>query len=422
MSTSQVDWRTRTFSSKVELNMLRNGLSLPAEKNTAVNRIHTRIPTLLKDPLLSLYVDSRYRLGDLVLDERVTLEELTGVIGAGRTGSGVFDTTGQILRLDHKLSLNSVGALFIKHREPSPPSSPIDRVATRAYTGILIDARGVLPVHGEYTGGRASPCIFPRIWDDTMELFYERSMMNPQKALASGVVRYSYSDDEDEYIDRIGQDPLRVTARELYGKNRTDPVIARADALKVLSSPENRALLEAGRIVILLDKDEIAHGVSFPEKEDGYYERFGKLKEYIVDQKIPDLTARDGPRGVEVLIQNLNFLADTANLLPQENVRLTLIAEMVRQFIADRDYTVRVEGHSAQVGRPEGEMELSVERARAIADALAERGIPREVFVLQGYGSTLPVAENTTEEGRAKNRRVEIIVMPRTTYIQRMWE
>jgi outer membrane protein OmpA-like peptidoglycan-associated protein len=421
-STSYVDWTNKIFSSSINLDMLKSGISFPAGKSTALNRIRTHIPTLVKDPLLSINIDSQSRLGDLVLDEKVTLEELTRLIDSGRRSAGVFDTTGSTLHVDHRMSMNTVGALFIKHRIPYTPAAPVEYISTRPYTGILIDARGTLPVQGEFVSAKASPCIFPRVWDETMELIYERNMMTPQSALTSGIVQYAYTDDDAQFGGRIGKDPLRITARRIYGKNRTDPVISRNDALRILTIPENRALLESGRVVILLDRDELVHAVAAPDKQADYYVLYDKIKEYIVDKNVPGLVPDETHPGIQITVQNLNFLADTAALLPDERGRLDIIADMLRSYIADQEFSVLIEGHTASVGRPEGEMQLSIERAQRIINELAARGIPRDIFTYRGYGGLAPLAENTTEEGRARNRRVEILIMPRTTYIQRAWE
>jgi outer membrane protein OmpA-like peptidoglycan-associated protein len=421
VSTSYVDWSARVFSSNIDLDMYKSGITLPAGKTTALNKIRTKIPTLVKDPLLSINVDSDYRLGDFVLDEKLTLEELSTLIDAGKRSAGVFDRTGTMLRVDFMMSLTSIAALFVKHRVTYSPSPPVEYVSTRPYTGILIDARGALPVQGEYVSGKASPCLFPKIWDETMDLVYERNMMTPQRALAQGIVHYSYSENEAEYIDRLGVDPLRISARRIYGKNRTDPVISRADALKILALAENRALLQSGKIVILLDKDEIAHAVAVADKGGDYYARYDKLEKYAVDT-VPDVVTRDTVRGPQITMQNLNFVPNTARLLPGEESRLDRIADMLRMFIGDQEFAVLVEGHTARIGRVEGELELSIARAVAIVDALAARGIPRQTFTYRGFGGTIPVADNSTEEGRAKNRRVEILIMPRTTYIQRAWD
>ncbi len=73
-----------------------------------------------------------------------------------------------------------------------------------------------------------------------------------------------------------------------------------------------------------------------------------------------------------------------------------------------------IEGHTDNVptGRSNrSNLDLSVRRAKAIADLLVDRGIPRERITVVGYGDTRPIDTNSTEEGRAKNRRVEVKLM-----------
>lgn len=112
--------------------------------------------------------------------------------------------------------------------------------------------------------------------------------------------------------------------------------------------------------------------------------------------------------GIRLTMQNLNFKPDSAELLPGENERLDQIAQVLKEV---PDQMFLVEGHSASVGYEKGEMKLSVERANSVANALIQRGIPREKFICKGSGGTKPIADNSTPEGKAKNRRVEITIL-----------
>lgn len=112
--------------------------------------------------------------------------------------------------------------------------------------------------------------------------------------------------------------------------------------------------------------------------------------------------------GIRLTMQNLNFKPDSAELLPGENERLDQIAQVLKEV---PDQMFLVEGHSASVGYEKGEMKLSVERANSVANALIQRGIPREKFICKGSGGTKPIADNSTQEGKAKNRRVEITIL-----------
>ena len=64
-------------------------------------------------------------------------------------------------------------------------------------------------------------------------------------------------------------------------------------------------------------------------------------------------------------------------------------------------------------------MTLSIQRAQEIIKELVSNGIDKNLFTYRGFGGTKPVADNSTPQGRALNRRVEIIIMPKGSYILR---
>ena len=74
--------------------------------------------------------------------------------------------------------------------------------------------------------------------------------------------------------------------------------------------------------------------------------------------------------------------------------------------------TILVEGHTDSHGSKVLNLELSQRRAQTVRDYLASQGIAPERIKAEGLGFTRPVANNKTAEGRANNRRVEIVVQP----------
>lgn len=420
-SSSTIDWTNNHFDSEVNLNVEKANIPMPSGKSTAVNRITMQLPVLIKDPLLSLQVDSSSTLGDLVIKETLSLETLTRIIDSGKRTPGVFKKSPHILSTSHSIDLKAIGAELIKHRSISQPITPIQDISSRAWTGIVIDARGKFPVHGEYIESKVSPCFFPKVWDEDMTLIYEKNMMTPDIAKKQGIVTYDYSNNELRYRDRIGINPLRISAVQVYGANRTDPVISREDALRILTVNENRKLLEEGKCVILLDKDSLTHAVAAPEKTQKYYSDYKKLLEFLYVNKVPNVVAIDAPNGTRVSMQNLKFIADSSVLLPEEQPRLAKISQILKEVIDSGEYTILVEGHTADVNKPEGQMNLSIQRAKSIIQALAQEGLDTTQFSYKGHGGNMPIAPNDTDEGRAQNRRVEITILPKSTYIQKIW-
>ena len=84
------------------------------------------------------------------------------------------------------------------------------------------------------------------------------------------------------------------------------------------------------------------------------------------------------------------------------------IDEIARLMQTHPDVRIRIGGHTDNTGRADANIRISRERATAVAQALTARGIDASRLIVQGYGSTQPIADNATESGRARNRRIEI--------------
>ncbi len=116
--------------------------------------------------------------------------------------------------------------------------------------------------------------------------------------------------------------------------------------------------------------------------------------------------------GLRLSLPALRFVADQAVLLPAERNRLNNLAEALREAMElNPDSSFLVVGHTADIGLPESQQELSVERARTIVDTLVDLGLPVDRFLFQGRGGSEPAADNATPEGRALNRRVEVYII-----------
>jgi outer membrane protein OmpA-like peptidoglycan-associated protein len=121
-----------------------------------------------------------------------------------------------------------------------------------------------------------------------------------------------------------------------------------------------------------------------------------------------DIEVASVPEGIKLTVKEIRFAPDSAEFLPEEKGRLDSIAAAL-QTVPQKSFLV--EGHTASVGRPEGEMRLSAERAKRMVDEMVKRGIPEGRFLYKGWGGKKPLADNSSEEGRGLNRRVEITIL-----------
>jgi outer membrane protein OmpA-like peptidoglycan-associated protein len=112
--------------------------------------------------------------------------------------------------------------------------------------------------------------------------------------------------------------------------------------------------------------------------------------------------------GIKLTIPNLQFEPDSAMLVKGEYSRIDDIYEILKMVPQAQ---ILIEGHTAKTGNDKGEMNLSVERAKSIAQELVKRGIKEGRLICKGSGSTKPIADNSTDEGKKINRRVEITIL-----------
>jgi OmpA-OmpF porin, OOP family len=103
---------------------------------------------------------------------------------------------------------------------------------------------------------------------------------------------------------------------------------------------------------------------------------------------------------------DVHFATGKADILPDSQPFIGEIAAMLKKNVSLR---IGVEGHTDNVGTPAANLELSQGRAKSVTAALVSAGIGAARLTPAGFGQTRPVADNRTEEGRAKNRRVELV-------------
>ena len=103
-----------------------------------------------------------------------------------------------------------------------------------------------------------------------------------------------------------------------------------------------------------------------------------------------------------------------ARELPKSSVpRCSSVVDQIAELLkSSAKLKVSIEGHTDNVGTAAGNKKLSSDRAKAVLDAVSAKGIAAARMTSVGWGQDKPVADNRTEEGRAKNRRVEIILQP----------
>ena len=131
------------------------------------------------------------------------------------------------------------------------------------------------------------------------------------------------------------------------------------------------------------------------------------LKTQEANDALAKLAAKEEERGLVITLSgSVLFRSNDATLLPGAQGRL----DQVASALVAKGRSVVVEGHTDSRGSQATNQSLSQRRAESVRTYLVSRGFPVEKIVAQGLGPERPIADNTSAEGRANNRRVEIVI------------
>lgn len=206
-------------------------------------------------------------------------------------------------------------------------------------------------------------------------------------------------------------------ADQLLTVTRQAKVTQKQDAESlVLQQQQSAAQLAAEKAAVEKAAADRAAAASTTEKLQSENSQLAAQQAF--QQKFEAARARFSPTEAEVLRQGntllirmkgLDFASGKAAIPPKNFSLLNKVTATTKDLGAAH---VKIEGHTDAVGSKKTNEKLSIERAAAVVEYLAANGIDRSILSSQGFGDTRPLASNKTKEGRAQNRRVDIIVEP----------
>jgi len=143
----------------------------------------------------------------------------------------------------------------------------------------------------------------------------------------------------------------------------------------------------------------------------------GAATGYYFEQQEEELRAALAGAGIDIERQGCDlavimpgsvaFASGSAKISTSFNGSLNSIATVLQKI---PDATMTVSGHTDSVGKLATNQQLSKSRAESVANYLAKQGVNAQRISTAGYADKSPIADNTTEQGRARNRRVEIVI------------
>ena len=131
-----------------------------------------------------------------------------------------------------------------------------------------------------------------------------------------------------------------------------------------------------------------------------------KEKDVVKVEKI-DLNEED-KKTLEEAFKNLEFASGKSEIKAESKVDLDKIVEIMKR---NPTYRLLIVGHTDNTGSAAFNKALSLNRANAVKTYIVSKGITQTRFITKGYGPDRPIAENTTVEGKQRNRRVEMTIV-----------
>jgi NitT/TauT family transport system substrate-binding protein len=233
-------------------------------------------------------------------------------------------------------------------------------------------------------------------------------------------------------VEMVKQNPTRAAMllqKSLTGVNSLEDAKAMLEDVKLPDFAENRAFFDS--------KGSLVNYYTIYQTAQGIWRKIGKIKDVYqphqtVDTRFLEAAAEYFPQQTTVAKSEFEFKAPpkaasapiltktvsiyfpTGSSSLDENAKAVLDLQVVELAATFGNAYLRIAGNTDNVGNRDANMRLSRSRAEAVASHLVSRGFDRDKFEVVGHGPDKPVASNDTEEGRAKNRRTDFEVIPRT--------
>ena len=208
--------------------------------------------------------------------------------------------------------------------------------------------------------------------------------------------------------------PVVESAQPNWSEPAPQPVPVLSTASQSQATPRpafSRAQPEELELALTTHREALlaSESRSLPEDEAGYYLDTLEARLIQLLRNSGVRYQRDGNRFEMQFASGDSFAVNTARLTETASEQLRPVVNVLVEYDRTR---ILVYGHTDDIGEADYNRALSSRRAEAVANLLIDGGVEPRRILVAGFGEDRPVAENTSDAGRALNRRVELVVEP----------
>ena len=255
-SVARMDWKAGILSVEVSYQLDPSTDSLPRAKWDAEMEIEARRAALLMEAVAGVSLDSARSFGDAFATDPALMEAVRARVLEARREALFLSPDFRRLVARYRIPFFGEKGIAgsLAHGRETPIHRQLGYAASQPFSGILISATGKLPSRGTSAEAPLKPALFPRIFDQDMNLVLDRSMVSPEAIVRWGVVGYTRFDGKPGRHDPPGPDPDPYRRagglREELRRHRHPDDAAR----QILTLRENIELLREGKIVVVFEE------------------------------------------------------------------------------------------------------------------------------------------------------------------------
>jgi hypothetical protein len=251
----QIDWVQGALVLDVRL-ALQPAEFNPGSRFAAEREIRRLLPGLFMAAVVEIPFDSHRSIGDRLKEDPELFQRLetAAMASASKRYSRVRGDL-QEVEVQYGFPFYGEGGFavpLITHSRPYPMQRRLGFVPSRNFTGLVIYARGPLPAHGKDIRQKVRPALFPKLYDEDMNLILSVEMCDPAYLKRWGMAVYAETEQSSLLLERIGAAPLRTVARGVFGINATDLLLSSEAADRLMVREENQNMLRQGRVLIVI--------------------------------------------------------------------------------------------------------------------------------------------------------------------------
>jgi len=251
----EVNWKNKQLEITVASLIDTISKPLPSVKYSIETKTKQNLPYILLNGIELLTVDSRTKGKDYIMLHPSVITSIFDISPQLVKVYSIVSNDLKTLTIKYTLDLYPhIAELFIPHSRANKLSAIMDFIPSADFTGIVIYVDEKLPMYGKQSTGSFNPSLFPKIFDEKLNIVMDLLMVDPESIKQNGAVGYQTLSDTLD-LERIGETPLELKARSIFGINNTDLLISTRDAVKILSRQNNLELIKQGKILIIYSDD-----------------------------------------------------------------------------------------------------------------------------------------------------------------------